>query len=78
MFVITYTTIPTYKYPSMLPYFLTPSLYFSSFFFSFNSLLGAKVTRLLRGKIMSSQLGKVINPWGNFKFASFYPKNFLP
>jgi len=36
------------------------------------------VIKLLRGKIVSSRLGKVINPWGNFKFASFYPKNFLP
>jgi len=87
MVVITYTTILTYKHPSILPHFLTPnhflslltlSLYFSSFFFSFNSLLGAKVIRLLRDKIVSSRLGVVINPCDKIKFASFYPKNFLP
>ena len=91
MVFITYTTILTYKYPSILPYFLTPyhflplltlSLYFSSFSFFFNSLfslfsLGAKVIKLLRGKIMSSQLGEVINPWDMFKSAFFYPKNFF-
>jgi len=49
-----------------------------SLFFSFNSLLGAKVIRLLRGKIVSSRLGVVINPCDKIKLASFYPKNFLP
>jgi len=82
MVVISYTIIPTYKYSFIFPCFLTPyhflSLYFSSFFFSFNSLLGAKVIRLLRGKIVSSRLGEVINPWDKIKFTSFYPKNFLP
>ena len=46
MVVITYTTIPTYKYPSILLYFLTPYLFLSlvtlspykSSFFSFRFL----------------------------------------
>jgi hypothetical protein len=34
--------------------------------------------RLLQGKIVSSRLEGVINHWDKIKFASFYPRNFLP
>jgi len=36
------------------------------------------VTKLLRGKIVSSRLGEVIDPWDKFKSAFFNPRNFLP
>jgi len=40
--------------------------------------LGAKVIKLLRGKIVSSRLGEVIDLWDKFKSAFFNPRNFLP
>jgi len=36
------------------------------------------VIKLLQGKIVSSRLGEVIDPWDKFKSAFFNPKNFLP
>jgi len=35
------------------------------------------MVKLLRGKIVISRLGEVINPWDKFKSAFFYPINFL-
>jgi len=68
MIVITYTIIPTYKYPSILSYFLTPyhflSLYFSFFFLFFNSLWSLAVNGgQCWGKWWVANLGEVINPW---------------
>jgi len=33
--------------------------------------------KLLRGKIVSTQLGEVIDPWDKFKSAFFNSRNFL-
>ena len=84
----TYATIPpikTHLNLSQFPYIL--SFFFSlfhlySFCFFFYSFFGGQ----FRGKKGSREGGnrptdlghKEVNHWGKSKFASFYPKNFLP
>ena len=80
----TYATIPPINTPLNLHHFLTfsPSSSHSFTFIVFFSFLGASLGVKKgqgSGENRPTDLGhKEVNSWGKSKFASFYPKNFLP
>ena len=82
----TYATISPSKYlikpspfPHILSFFFSLFHLYSFFFLAFlEANLGVKKGQG-RGENTPTDLGhKEVNPWGKSKFASFYPKNFLP